>query len=680
MGLTILALIIGYQGWLAPYIKTESLQSKMTNGKVSSKDLLTELNQASISSSQKWKIIQKHVLNKLSYDQNYNVFVGPNSSYVNGENQTEPFDTANTIKLLKEYVEQAPLNGFLVTAAKELSTIYARNNKMDQAHQVLQQAEKRLNNKEKLNEVTQLLEEEIKLYILQQQFDKAQTLLKNPHLYDDNSQTLVQLKKRLQTETAPKNPALSIVQGVIKRSNGTPMSDVGVYLRTEGDVNHSILKNEPFQTTTDQNGHYQFKNVPPGSYQLYLGFYFKQISGWTWPVMLDDWITIKHSQSITKNVLLRPLIECQTPVNQQTINSNQVHFKWNKVKGAAYYKIDLGLKLKNGSAYNQLLSHIKTNHAEVPIQTIYDHEVGFSYDNKKKGWLSVNPLTLLAFYNTNQTFLWYVEAYDKHGNLLSKSNGYRVSPSSIGNLPFFSLKARTMTEADHEVLSKHYQKAIDLYKKNLSDHPRNVHDLNMLVRLMWAKAIITGKQTDDLQLPYLKQLVSIHPTVSNTSQLMGVYYKKEEWHLFNEVYKTYLTVASYPEESTYNQSIVATALMKQGEYAQSEKIFHQTMEQDKSHRFVGYYLAVHLYRTHDLASTYTLAKSFPQHFYGNSPTDWASLVKGLMEEKAQKKVTQQQINNALKQLMTHTKKEDKWVKTIKNPKLQQFIKAVLNVG
>lgn len=48
--------------------------------------------------------------------------------------------------------------------------------------------------------------------------------------------------------------------------------------------------------------------------------------------------------------------------------------------------------------------------------------------------------------------------------------------------------------------------------------------------------------------------------------------------------------------------------------------------------------------------------------------------------KSTKKVTQEQINDALKQLMTHTKTDSGWVQTIDSPKLQQFIKAILNVS
>ncbi|WP_281202997.1 hypothetical protein [Cytobacillus kochii] len=92
---------------------------------------------------------------------------------------------------------------------------------------------------------------------------------------------------------------------------------------------------------------------------------------------------------------------------------------------------------------------------------------------------SVDPNTLLAFTNPNNRFSWSVDAFDEHDKLLTRSNGYRLGNDTIGHLPFFYLKTRTLTEADQLLLDKKFTEALEAYKVNLDDK----HSERMIKRL-----------------------------------------------------------------------------------------------------------------------------------------------------------------------------------------------------
>lgn len=54
------------------------------------------------------------------------------------------------------------------------------------------------------------------------------------------------------------------ISGRIVKSDGTPLKNIGVFLKEESDKNHTIRPDEKYQTLTDNDGYYEFK----GSYRI----------------------------------------------------------------------------------------------------------------------------------------------------------------------------------------------------------------------------------------------------------------------------------------------------------------------------------------------------------------------------------------------------------------------------
>ncbi|MCL6458330.1 MAG: carboxypeptidase-like regulatory domain-containing protein, partial [Gorillibacterium sp.] len=108
-----------------------------------------------------------------------------------------------------------------------------------------------------------------------------------PSILEQLAATKKQLHDSINATGADK---LSVYSGTIMRSDGVPLINVGVFLRTAQDSNHSVLDNEPYQVVTDANGRFMITGVLPGSYQLVLGLEYEQISGWAWPIKYNEWI------------------------------------------------------------------------------------------------------------------------------------------------------------------------------------------------------------------------------------------------------------------------------------------------------------------------------------------------------------------------------------------------------
>ncbi|WP_225230819.1 carboxypeptidase-like regulatory domain-containing protein [Cytobacillus stercorigallinarum] len=490
--------------------------------------LLETLEDDTVFESQKWNIIQEYML--IQPVEQFNIFAGPSYSQVQLDQPTIQFTWKEKLPYLKQYVKEGPLDDYFILAVKQLTSYYKEMNQPDLAKQTLDQASERtisssslyyndlqleridfaINHKE-YTEANQLLEtfdeklekddyywhakigqRQVEIAMkqgkLQEAREQVNVILNEYKQAEENDDTiesgytadvyesLVSLKDRI--ENSINNPTTSTVKGRIMYSDGKPAANVGVILRHESGI-HGAHGDERYFTTTDRDGFYEWNFVESGRYQVILGFSFEQIDGWTYPSTMDDWLTVGDQPEVTKDITLRPLIEIDSPVNQEKITTDTVKFSWEPVKGAAYYQLHLAVDIDDGSGSisSSFPSHIATNEIEVPVEEIYDHTVGLSMSGDEPD--SVDPLTLLAFANPNNRFSWSVDAFDENDELLTRSNGYRLGNDTIGHLPFFYLKTRTLTEADQLLLDKKFTEALKAYKTN----PEDKHSQRMIKRL-----------------------------------------------------------------------------------------------------------------------------------------------------------------------------------------------------
>ncbi|RKJ15401.1 carboxypeptidase regulatory-like domain-containing protein, partial [Butyricicoccus sp. 1XD8-22] len=200
--------------------------------------------------------------------------------------------------------------------------------------------------------------------------------------------------------------------------------------------------------------------------------------------------------------------------------------------------------------------------------------------------------------------------YRANGERLTSSSGYRLDEDTIGNLPFFYLKERNLTKADRLLLSKKLKKALAAYQSNYEKDPDDIHSLRMIIRLIGAESDANATENEE-SIPYLQAYAEKTNSTQALFSLIDYYYEKQQWDSFHKWFNTYeAAVGNRLDE--YDQAIYASALMKQGKVKEASERFKQVMELDKSHRFVGSWLAVELYDGKTFEHALTIARDYPE--------------------------------------------------------------------
>lgn len=443
---------------------------------------------------------------------------------------------------------------------------------------------------------------------------------------------------------------LSSVSGTVKRSDGKPMGQIGVYLRQEAAVFHSVIEEEPYQVLTDAEGRFAFSDVIPGYYQLFIGLDYEQIDGWAWPTRANEWIEVKSGESLSRSVTLEPLITIVGPVNNEPTTGNAIHFEWEPVDGAAYYELSGYVHIGGSSSGTLIRGRIKDHQADVPLTELEASGGGIQYksvDGTVGGKQIPDPISLLGYAYPAGKFSWSVEAYRADGTMISRSNGYRLNTDTVGELPFFRLSGRPLTEADRLLLADKFDEALTAYKKAADANAEDTHSLRMIMRVYDAKSSMDRQSTDEAaMMPYLKRLYALVPSGQYLFRLFEYEAGARDWAEAEKYYASY--VAHNPEKDhSYADAIYAGGLLEQGKYAEARELLLASVQVDGSHRFVGDLLAAELLLTDGFESAIELATRYPEHEFGQTMTNWLALVRAMKQEAEGKPDYQSHLRQAI---------------------------------
>lgn len=467
------------------------------------------------------------------------------------------------------------------------------------------------------------------------------------------------------------------VSGKVLRSDGTPVEGVGVYLRDKINVNRSVSPDEIYQVVTDREGRYEFHGVIPNNYQITLGFHYEQITGWTWSPDMYDWIDVDGSKDVTYDVTLQKLIAQKSPVNQEEITGDVVHFEWEEVEGAAYYGLFLAYEIDGGSISMELGTHIKDSTIDVKVEEIYNTGGGTAFGPEDAG----DGKSMLAFTNPENRLSWSVTAYDKNNRVITESIGYRLNEDAIGNLPLFYLKQRELTKADKLLMDNKAEKALEQYLSNYDANPNDSHSIRMIIRLIGIKGDSTVETRDILAIPYMEKLALQSTNPKHAFDVVRYYYDNQKWETFNHWMDTFFSKEG--QLTDYEHSIYASALMKQGKHDEASMEFEKALKKGLGNQFVGYWLANDIYRTGLSKEVVAIAKNYPEKFDYEETPNWSYRVNQLIEESKNYKIVQyeQELRRVLDMYFTGKEQELKeWINTTNKTEMKMFIMAVRNVS
>lgn len=606
-------------------------------GTVDGKNGLLRVMDAS-SGDDKWSLIQRYMIEHGSdlVDTRFDVIVGDGTFYsttATSYPDAPRWTGKEKIKYLGDYLKGGPANGYLVRAAKQLALEYVILGRTEDAVRALEQTEQRLSS-DYDNQRRELKLTRAKIYADAEQFETAERLLKelseNPNLKDTYlNDNIAKLKTKIMEQ---RDNAASSVSGIIKRSDGTPIASIGVFLRNSKDVYHSLIESEPYRTLTDSEGNFTFKGVVPGSYAIYIGLSFDQIDGWTRPTNYnEDWIDLRGGENLTRNITLQKLIQLRSPVDEQVITGKTVKFEWEPIEGAAYYTLNGTFPIENGTVGSTIKDHIESNSIELPLETLYSVASGYSF--KKFGDKEIpDPSILLGYADPSSRFSWSVEAYDSDGKLLTRSNGYRLNEQTIGHLPFFYLKERTLTDADRLLLAGRTDEALLEYKADYERNEQDEHSLRMIVKLLEMNVTGNKPPLDAASVTYLEKLASADDTGNTLFPLIDYYGSVGNWSQVDRYYDMF-NEARQGRVPSYAQAQYGRLLLKQGRVHEGEEQLRQAQENDPSNRFIGDYIASVIYLTGTFDTAEELARLYPERsYYDQDNPDWRKLVHGLTEE------------------------------------------------
>jgi len=670
-----------------PKLEVVMAKKNFEQGAVNGKsDLLQVIDNSS--GDDKWALIQQYMIeNGSDLDTtNFNVIVGDGNFYtsmVTSYPEQPDWTRDEKIKYLKDYLNGAPADGYLVRAAKQLALVYLTQGQTAEALRALEQAEQRLPRSYD-NQNKELKLARARIYVNANAMDAAERLL------DELSQSSIPKASYLSDNIAKlksqivdqRNDTASSVSGTIRRSDGTPMTGIGVFLRDSKEVYHSLTEEEPYLTMTDSEGRFSFKGVVPGSYLIYIGMNFDQIDGWTRPTQSDtEWIDLRGGEQLTRDITLQPLIQLHAPVDEQVITGKTVKFEWDAVEGAAYYNLNGTLPLKNGSVGSTLKDHIESNSIELPLETLYSAASGYSY--KTVGDKEVpDPTTLLGFANPSSRFSWNVEAYDANGKLLTRSSGYRLNEKTMGHLPFFYLKERTLTEADQLLLADRMDEALLAYQAAYERDEQDKHSLRMIVKLLGVKAAEKKQPLGADSVPYLEKLAGADDSGNTLSSLIDYYGRIGDWSQVDRYYSM-LNEMKHGWVPSYTQAQYGRLLLKQGRFQEGVEQLRQAQANDPSNRFIGVYIASLIYMSGTLDQAEELAGLYPERsYYGQGSPDWSRLVQGMSVESQgpNKETYLSELREALRVGFSGDQHHiDDWMADAESPAMKAFIRALSEV-
>ncbi|USB34067.1 carboxypeptidase regulatory-like domain-containing protein [Paenibacillus sp. YPG26] len=744
VGLVVVAalIVILFTEYVIPRMELTAAEKGLEQGQVTEKEKLLQLIH-NAKGSKKWELISEHVIHGTPGldEQDYDVVVGPGTTQRSGSDHEQRANLNNEekIPLLLDYIRNGPADrNEYGAAASALARTYYMKGRSDEAVAILKQAEERIpelygftrlnlavQRAELLDHIGERIQgQEIITGLLKDQNNigsldlkarlttlRARFLVREDqvqqaaHLVDHtisllNSKSrstpdgagidsnvwdpigrLTELSQKLKAASRQTNPA-STVKGRVTRSDGTPLAGVGVFLREKKDVTHSLLDAEPYQTLTNPNGEYEFPAVLAGSYQLYAGFSFDQIDGWTWPVMMEERINLSEGRRLVNDITLRPLLDLISPVNKQVIRGKAIDFEWEPVQGAASYSLYMGVGDEGGVPGIPIRLGIQGTHTQIPVTELYNMQTGIYYYSNSENVMIPDPLTILGFSNSDATYSWSIEAYDAGGKLLTRSNGYRLNSSTLGALPLLQIKSRPLTDADRLLLAGKLDEALAAYKQSIRLNPSDVHSLMMVVRVL--DALDNGRadrqKLAEAKFPYLKQLAELYPSADNWFRVVDYYYRHKDWESFHTAYKEMKKYKDAGSDDSYDRSLYATVLLKQGKLEEAAKTFELVMQDDPSHRFLGNYLAAALLRGDSFEAVQALARKYPEDFFAGGEKNWEELVIKLRKEAQGSADYRQELDEKIRWVLSGDKKLDLWLKNTREPSMKRFVQNLAKVG
>ncbi|MED4018218.1 carboxypeptidase-like regulatory domain-containing protein [Sutcliffiella cohnii] len=699
---------------IKPQIEYAITDYKIRNGKpVEKSQVVYLLDEAKILKGSKLALIRNYVMEYSNAG--YDVLVGPHMYQVKYGFEGEKLSEEERLHYLQFYLEKAPIDGYYTEAAKLAIQYYIKVGNEKKSEQLIKDTLNKVSENYYLDEVYL---EQLKWYVTFRPLDEVEHFIKllegkietNNYMLGEmakleakaiiaegkyevalsklsdrirqSDKMVAELEEDIEEGFEAYNPGdelrtleaslkksfnngelvVGSIAGRIVRSDGSPVVGAVVMLRTEHNAGYGMrFEDELYQVYTDDEGHYQFPQVMPGRYQVFLGLQLEQVDGWAVGNRKETWVHVKNGEHTSYDIALNRLIEVQSPINDEKITADEITFRWNKVEGADYYQLNIGYSFDEGSIMSgSLKGNIQGETITISTEELYNRTMGIYYEDPDH---PADPRSILALSNPNIRILWSVDAFREDGEFITRSSGYRLDEERIGNLPFFYLQERELTEADELLLDSKWEEAYEAYEKSYASNPDDLHSLRMLYRLADLKK--EGK--------YLIELAEKTKDPHIIFEVVRQYYRVGNWGEYMKWYEKYEAVSN-GEEDAFELSIHGTVLMTLGKYEEARSVFQEAMNKDNYNMYVGNWIALELLENNQFAKALEVAKNYPEENIYETSTDWESLLKDMQQESKGKEQYVQTLQEVIQFVLENDEKSlSEWRQSTDYQEMRKYI-------
>lgn len=701
-------------------------ERQMARGDLAGKERVLELiDKGNIFSEQRFALIREYMIEDAN-SMDYDVYVGTTSTYWSDLNQAKvKFSMKERLPYLEEYIENGPVDGYMESAAGEVANYYSMEGNWAKGDKLLQMA---MDRGKSTYFRPDLATKQIELAVRNGEYERASSYIEEFHddvpesdiyskavvakahteilmnngeyekvlaivekalsdlnreyheevsSHEDQGQSPVERQLRdIKDRIEEGKYTFNTVSGkVLNNGNGrSPVEGVGVFLREKSNLYYSISvgPGEQFQAVTDKNGEYKFSNVPPGSYQLFYGFTYNQIDGYSLSMPANPWIEVEGEDVKAHDSLINPLIDIYRPVNSEEITEDRILFSWEPVEGAAYYSISVGREVEDGSVSHSLKSGIKTSEFTVSKEELHYSQGGIQF-TEESDWKEIDYSSVLGFADPRGRFFWNVQAFNENGDLITQSQGYRLGEDTFGNLPMFYLKNRELTEADKQLLKNKPAEALELYKESYANDEDDLHSLLMISKIIGLEATVLSKTSKELAIPYIEELARKSPSEMIFFDILEYYYEKKDWQAYDKWYREYEAIKGDILHE-YIEGNHAMALMNQRKYEEARAHFKLVMEKGYQHEFIGEWMALELYLETPLEKVEELGRVYPEQGIYDVRVDWGLLTKNIQREKEKYNGYEEELKSVMGWFINEEFEElESWRESTNKVELKRFV-------
>lgn len=262
--------------------------------------------------------------------------------------------------------------------------------------------------------------------------------------------------------------------------NGRPAPYVYVYLKNEKDENLNSLGDEGqcIKGMTDFNGEYEISSLPEGNFVLGAGVPSAYLENTVFMTPDEGYFHLNDGENKEYDFIFNPPMKLVKPIGNVVPRDGNVELQWEKVNGAAYYRIDLveftdPLHSEGNYMTFTVVDKVPDTRYTLELCKINMRLHGLSTDENGE----INPQAFLGVFYPGARVPVFIEAFDDRGRRITSSAPIKLNARDMSVI---TIPEEGTTEGDRLLLEGRVSEAVKYFEDYLAKNPKDIHALSVL--------------------------------------------------------------------------------------------------------------------------------------------------------------------------------------------------------